>query len=87
EMAAQEAAEDAALRLLAAQAAAPLPQGPNVSTGDATWPDWPAGPPNPEEHLEARDGEAPPDGAISDFPGEADDEDSHHGRPPKPTLH
>ncbi|CAM4439102.1 MULTISPECIES: peptidase MA family metallohydrolase [Myxococcus] len=87
EMAAQDAAEDAALRLLAAQAAQAQAQGTAVSAGDSTWPDWPAGSQGTEAHLEAQDSEAPADSAISDLPGELDDEDGLNGRPPKPTLH
>ncbi|WP_426751486.1 peptidase MA family metallohydrolase [Myxococcus sp. Y35] len=88
EMAAQDAAEDATLRLLAAQAAAANAQAPLASAADATWPDWPSGPPGTESHAPPPDTDAVlADGASPDFPGDADDEDGPHGRPPKPTLH
>ncbi len=90
EMAAQDAAEDATLRLLAAQAAAAnaQAQGALAGTADATWPDWPSGPPGTEASMSLQDADpALAEGESPDFPGELDDEDGPHGRPPKPTLH
>lgn len=88
EMAAQDVAEDAALRVLAARQAALLPgalPGP-APAPELAWPEWSGtAAPGESESAEASESGEPRPGEAQEPPDAASAPDA--SRPPKPTLH
>ncbi|MFP2933591.1 hypothetical protein ACLESO_52315, partial [Pyxidicoccus sp. 3LG] len=96
----QDAAEDAALRLLAAQTPV-LPgalPGTPMPAPEPAWSEWSGGVPPSEtdtqEPMDAHEAQGGHEAPISreeevppDFQGEPEDDGAPRARPPKPTLH